>query len=56
MTRDAAKAWNGLERALSTALFAFMTFANSLGGGFRELWSVVLRPLPVLVTSGFYMW
>lgn len=34
---------------LSTALFAFMTFANSLGGGFRELWNVALRPLPVLV-------
>lgn len=42
----------GWLKALSTALFAFMTFANSLGGGFRELWSVVLRPLPVLVTFG----
>ena len=31
-------------------LFAFMTFANSLGGGFRELGRVFLRPLPVLVT------
>ena len=32
------------------ALFAFMTFANSLGGGFRELGRVFLRPLPVIVT------
>ncbi|WP_295587213.1 bile acid:sodium symporter family protein [uncultured Oscillibacter sp.] len=31
------------------ALFAFMTFANSLGGGFREMKNVVLHPLPVLV-------
>lgn len=31
-------------------LFAFMTFANSLGGGFRELGHVLLHPLPVLVT------
>ena len=31
-------------------LFAFMTFANSLGGGFRELGRVFLRPLPVVVT------
>ena len=31
-------------------LFAFMTFDNSLGGGFRELASVILPPLPVLVT------
>ena len=31
------------------ALFAFMTFANSLGGGFRELGRVFLRPLPVVV-------
>lgn len=42
----------GWLETLSTALFAFMTFANSLGGGFRELWNVVLRPLPVLVTFG----
>lgn len=42
----------GWLNGLSTALFAFMTFANSLGGGFRELWNVVLRPLPVLVTFG----
>lgn len=33
-------------------LFAFMTFANSLGGGFRELGHVILHPLPVLVTVG----
>ena len=31
-------------------LFAFMTFSNSLGGGFRELGRVFLRPLPVVVT------
>jgi len=31
-------------------LFAFMTFANSLGGGFRELGHAILRPLPVLAT------
>lgn len=31
-------------------LFAFMTFANSLGGGFRELARIVLHPLPALVT------
>lgn len=30
-------------------LFAFMTFANSLGGGFRELGRVFLHPLPVMV-------
>lgn len=30
-------------------LFAFMTFANSLGGGFRELGRVFLHPLPVVV-------
>ena len=33
-------------------LFAFMTFANSLGGGFRELAHVVRRPLPVAVMFG----
>lgn len=31
-------------------LFAFMTFANSLGGGFRELGRVFLHPLPALTT------
>lgn len=31
-------------------LFAFMTFANSLGGGFYEMGEVILHPLPVLVT------
>ena len=31
------------------ALFAFMTFANSLGGGFREMADVARRPLPVVV-------
>ena len=32
------------------ALFAFMTFANSLGGGFREMADVARRPLPVVVS------
>ena len=31
------------------ALFAFMTFANSLGGGFREMAAVARHPLPVVV-------
>ena len=31
------------------ALFAFMTFANSLGGGFLEMADVARRPLPVVV-------
>lgn len=31
-------------------LFAFMTFANSLGGGFRELGHILLHPLPALTT------
>ena len=31
-------------------LFAFMTFASSLGGGFRDLGKVFLHPLPVAVT------
>ena len=31
------------------ALFAFLTFANSLGGGFREMADVARRPLPVVV-------
>ena len=31
------------------ALFAFMTFANSLGGGFREMADVARHPLPVVV-------
>jgi Predicted Na+-dependent transporter len=33
-------------------LFAFMTFSNSLGGGFREMRNVALHPLPVLATVG----
>lgn len=37
---------------VSIPLFAFMTFANSLGGGFREMWEVARRPLPVLVILG----
>ena len=36
--------------SIMVGLFAFMTFANSLGGGFRELGRVFLRPLPVIVT------
>ena len=36
--------------SIMVGLFAFMTFANSLGGGFRELGRVFLRPLPVVVT------
>lgn len=33
---------------ITMGLFAFMTFANSLGGGFRELRQAFSRPLPVL--------
>lgn len=33
---------------LTIGLFAFMTFANSLGGGFRDLWRVFHQPLPVV--------
>lgn len=36
--------------SIVVALFAFITFANSLSGGFRELGNVLLHPLPVLVT------
>lgn len=39
-----------LNGTITMSLFAFMTFANSLGGGFRELGRVFLRPLPVAVT------
>ena len=39
-----------LNGSVTMGLFAFMTFANSLGGGFRELGRVFLRPLPVVVT------
>ena len=35
---------------LNIPLFAFMTFANSLSGGFREIGRVFLKPAPVLVT------
>ena len=35
---------------ISIPLFAFISFANSLGGGFRELGNVILHPLPALVT------
>lgn len=33
---------------ISVPLFAFMTFANSLGGGFREIGQVVRHPLPAV--------
>ena len=36
--------------SVTVPLFAFMTFANSLGGGFREIGQVVRHPLPA-VTS-----
>ena len=39
-----------LNGPITMGLFAFMTFANSLGGGFRELGRVFLRPLPAAVT------
>ena len=35
--------------AVTVGLFAFMTFSNSLGGGFRDLAQVVRHPLPVAV-------
>lgn len=35
---------------VTVALFAFMTFASSLGGGFREMKEVLFHPLPALVT------
>lgn len=38
--------------AVTTGLFAFMTFSNSLGGGFRELADVARHPLPVAVIFG----
>ena len=37
---------------VTVGLFAFMTFSNSLGGGFRELAQVVRHPLPVAVIFG----
>ena len=42
----------GRLNAVGVGLFAFMTFANSLGGGFRELAQVARHPLPVAVTFG----
>lgn len=39
-----------LNGGITMGLFAFMTFANSLGGGLRELGRVFLRPLPAVVT------
>nr|WP_326186201.1 bile acid:sodium symporter family protein [uncultured Oscillibacter sp.] len=33
---------------VAVPLFAFMTFANSLGGGFREIGQVVRHPLPAV--------
>ena len=38
--------------AVTTGLFAFMTFSNSLGGGFRQLADVARHPLPVAVILG----
>ncbi len=35
---------------VTMGLFAFMTFASSLGGGFRELRDVALHPLPAVLT------
>lgn len=35
---------------LTVWMFAFMTFANSLGGGFHEMKQVILHPLPVVAT------
>ena len=43
-------AFSWLNGPITMGLFAFMTFANSLSGGFRELGRVFLRPLPVVVT------
>ena len=37
---------------VTVGLFAFMTFSNGLGGGFRELAQVVRHPLPVAVIFG----
>ena len=37
---------------VTVGLFAFMTFSNSLGGGFRELAQVVRDPPPVAVIFG----
>lgn len=37
---------------LAVPLFAFMTFSNSLGGGFRSMADVARRPAPVLVILG----
>ena len=37
---------------VTVGLFTFMTFSNSLGGGFRELAQVVRHPLPVAVIFG----
>ena len=39
----------GRLNALCIWFFAFITFANSLGGGFREMLGAIHRPLPVLV-------
>ena len=42
-------AFSWLNGPITMGLFAFMTFANSLGGGFREMADVARRPLPVVV-------
>lgn len=41
--------FGGLTRYVAV-FFACMTFCNSLGAGFREMWDVVRHPLPALVT------
>lgn len=33
---------------ITPALFAFMTFSNTLGSGFRQMGEVFLRPIPIL--------
>ena len=43
-------AFSWLNGPITMGLFALMSFANSLSGGFRELGRVFLRPLPVVVT------
>ncbi len=40
----------GFLRAIMPASMAFMTFTNSLGGGFRDMGRVLSRPMPVLAT------
>lgn len=37
-------------KSITIWMFAFMTFANSLGGGFKDLGKIALHPLPALST------